>query len=380
MFLLPIIPGRAATVFLNHSKPMTELSPMQVDVADRFTGLLLGTAVGDALGLPAENLSADKIRQRWHGEWKMRFIFGQGMISDDTEHTLMIAQALLSQSQDAGAFQRAFAWKLRWWVIGLPAGVGLATAKSCIKLWLGFPPGKSAVISAGGGPAMRSAIIGAYFSSDPVRRKDFTLASARLTHRSWQAETAALAIAEAAALAMNGQPEISTVLTMLGPLSVEPEWQRLLTQIKTSLAAGHSTADFVQALDWKRGVTGYALHVVPVALYSWLRHPKDFRLAMSDALACGGDADTVGAILGALAGVSGGGQGIPSDWVNAIAEWPRSIGFMKKVAIRLDTLRISGSPAGAVSYFWPGIIPRNLFFIIIVLLHGFRRLAPPWSI
>jgi len=49
---------------------------------DRFTGLLLGAAVGDALGLPAENLSADKIRRRWRGEWRMRFIFGRGMISD----------------------------------------------------------------------------------------------------------------------------------------------------------------------------------------------------------------------------------------------------------------------------------------------------------
>jgi ADP-ribosylglycohydrolase len=61
----------------------------------RFAGLLLGTAVGDALGLPAENLSPEKIRRRWPGGWKMRFIFGRGMVSDDTEHTLMVAQALL---------------------------------------------------------------------------------------------------------------------------------------------------------------------------------------------------------------------------------------------------------------------------------------------
>ncbi len=56
----------------------------------RFTGLLLGTAVGDALGLPAENLSAETIRRRWQGQWRMAFIFGRGMVSDDTEHTLMV--------------------------------------------------------------------------------------------------------------------------------------------------------------------------------------------------------------------------------------------------------------------------------------------------
>ena len=74
--------------------------------ADRFRGLLLGTAVGDALGLPAENLSAEKIRRRWRGDWRMRLIFGRGMVSDDSEHTLMVAQALLVQPKDATAFQR----------------------------------------------------------------------------------------------------------------------------------------------------------------------------------------------------------------------------------------------------------------------------------
>ncbi|MGA2244913.1 MAG: ADP-ribosylglycohydrolase family protein [Verrucomicrobiota bacterium] len=131
---------------------------------DHFTGLLLGTAVGDALGLPAENLSADKIRRRWRGQWRMRLLFGRGMVSDDTEHTLMVAQALLAQPKDATAFQRTLAWKFRFWFIGLPGGVGLATAKACLKLWIGFPPGKSAVNSAGSGPAMRSAILGAYIA------------------------------------------------------------------------------------------------------------------------------------------------------------------------------------------------------------------------
>jgi hypothetical protein len=36
------------------------------------------------------------------------------------------------------AFQRALAWNFRWWFAGLPGGVGLATAKACLKLWIGF--------------------------------------------------------------------------------------------------------------------------------------------------------------------------------------------------------------------------------------------------
>src|SRR2546427_13010876 len=76
------------------------------DLQYRFAGVLLGAAVGDALGLPAENLSPERIRKRWSGEWRMRFLFGRGMISDDTEHTLMGSQALLSHSDDGGGCLR----------------------------------------------------------------------------------------------------------------------------------------------------------------------------------------------------------------------------------------------------------------------------------
>ena len=349
------------------------------DLQERFAGLLLGTAVGDALGLPAENLSAEKIHKRWNGKWKMRFIFGKGMVSDDTEHTLMVAQALLEHTDSATEFQRALAWKFRWWFAGLPGGVGLATAKSCIKLWMGFAPEKCAVVSAGSGPPMRSAIIGAYFATEPEQRKAFVLASTRLTHRSWQAETAALAVAESAALAMTNQhDDASTVLDALVKLSEESEWQSIIFKMKTSLAKADSVSDFVRSLNLKRGVTGYSLHVVPVALYTWLRHPNNFRTALAAALDCGGDTDTVGAILGALSGAVVGKTGIPIEWLNGIWEWPRSTSYMEKIAANLAEQKSSRQPVGSVGCFWPAIILRNFVFISAVLVHGFRRLAPPY--
>ena len=33
---------------------------------------------------------------------------------------------------------------------------------------------------------------------------------------------------------------------------------------------------------------------------------------------------------------------------------------------------------GPVPLFWPGLIPRNLLFLAVVLGHGFRRLLPPY--
>jgi len=351
-----------------------------IDLQERFAGLLLGTAIGDALGLPAENLSADRIRRRWKGQWKMRFVFGRGMVSDDTEHTLMVAQALLTHPDDANAFQRTLAWKFRWWFVGLPGGVGLATAKACLKLWIGFPADKCAVNSAGSGPPMRSAILGAYFADNSAKRREFVLASSRLTHRGWQAETAAMAVAECAALvtASNGQPEPALIFSTLEKLSSEPEWQRILNTIKVSLEAKLSVRDFACAFGLKNAVSGYSLHVVPVALYAWLRHPGDFRMALTSALDCGGDTDTVGAILGALAGVSGGTYCIPAEWLNSLWEWPRSRSVMEQIAARLAEQRASTQPRGPVHYFWPAVMLRNFLFLVAVLLHGFRRLAPPY--
>lgn len=358
---------------------LSATSPI-LNQTDRFTGLLLGTAVGDALGLPAENLSAENIRRRWRGQWRMRFIFGRGMVSDDTEHTLLVAQALLTKPKDAGAFQRLLAWKFRWWFAGLPGGVGLATAKACFKLWVGFPPGRSAVNSAGSGPAMRSAIIGSCFADDPERRRDFVLASSRLTHRGWQAETSALAVAESAALITvnQGQPDASQVISVLRRLSSETEWQNTLAALEFSLNQRESVSDFAARLGLKRAVSGYSMHVVPVAIYAWLRHPGDFRAALVSALECGGDTNTVGAVVGALAGVSMGKQGIPIEWLDTICEWPRSVSVMGQIAARLATQKTSGQPRGPVHFFWPGLIPRNLLFLTTILVHGFRRLLPPY--
>ncbi len=343
-------------------------------------GVLLGTAAGDALGLPAENLSPEQISRRWNGKWRMRFLFGRGMISDDTEHTLMVAQALLRHLDDAEEFQWALGWKFRWWFAGLPGGVGLATARACLRLWIGFPPSKAAVALAGSGPAMRSAIIGAYFADEPERRREFVAASSRLTHRGWKAETAALAVAECVALVVRTQlqPQIVQVLELLRGLSGEGEWQLVLSRIEPSLVVGKTVSEFVRAAGLEKGVTGYSMHVVPVAIYAWLRHPGDFRTALISALDCGGDTDTVGAILGALEGATVGKKGIPVDWVASIWEWPRSVSYIERVAARLGEQKSMQRPLGPVRYFWPGLIPRNLLFLAVVLAHGFRRLAPPY--
>lgn len=90
---------------------------------------LLGTALGDSLGLPSEGMSRLRISKRWQGPLDQRFLFGYGMLSDDTEHTVLTSQSLLVCEGDPRVFQMRLAGKLRWWFAGLPAGIGLVVSK-----------------------------------------------------------------------------------------------------------------------------------------------------------------------------------------------------------------------------------------------------------
>ena len=234
---------------------MATSSP-SADIPDRFAGLLLGTAVGDSLGLPAEGISRGRILRMWRGQWRHRFIFGRGMVSDDTEHTLFVAQALLAYPNDVTKFQRCLAWKLRLWLLGLPAGIGLATLKAILKLWLGFSPSRSGVWSAGNGPAMRSAIIGACFFDDAKKRRAFVSAATRLTHTDPKAETAALAVAEAAALSVGQSSSAEAWLSNLPNLGADDEWKEICRKLTAALGTKKSVSEFADELGLQRGVSG----------------------------------------------------------------------------------------------------------------------------
>lgn len=297
------------------------------------------------------------------------------MISDDTEHASMVAQSLLENPTDAEEFQTVLAWKFRWWLAGLPAGVGLATARAIFKLWLGISPSHSGVASAGNGPAMRSAVIGIFFAGDAIRRRKFVEASTRLTHTDPRALIGALAVAEIGAWVCSAQNTASPI-SVLRNLSDLPEWQALVNEMETAHGESLSVQAFAARLGLSKGVTGYVFHTVPVALYAWWRHRGDFRGALEAALNCGGDTDTVGAITAALAGADLGEDAISGDLIAGIADWPRSPAWLRRVASRLSQQAITSEPLGAVPLFWPALPLRNLSFLLVVLIHGFGRLLP----
>lgn len=349
----------------------------------RLRGLLIGTAVGDALGLPAEGLSRQRIQRLFKGHWRHRLIFGRGLISDDTEHTIFVAQSLLRHPDSPERFARRLGWQLRGWLLSLPAGIGFATLRAILKLSLGFSPSRSGVYSAGNGPAMRVAIIGAAFAHDPQRRAAYVAASTRITHTDPKALTGATAIAELSAWItherLTQRPPLDPFVELLRRCGAgDRDWQAQVAAIEQAAQTDQTVAELATTLGLAKGVSGYIYHTVPVVAYAWFRHCGDFRQTLTTVLDSGGDTDTTGAIVGALAGATVGEAGIPAEWQAGIADWPRSLPLLRTLADRLTTVMATGQAVAPVGYFWPAIPLRNLVFLLIVLAHGFRRLLPPY--
>ncbi|QTA80859.1 ADP-ribosylglycohydrolase family protein [Desulfonema limicola] len=355
---------------------------------DKFRGIILGTAVGDALGLPAEGLSRKRVEKFFKGRWHHRLIFNKGMVSDDTEHTVFTAQCLIAHPDSPEKFIRKLAWSLRWWILFLPAGAGWATLRAVIRLWAGFSPEKSGVYSAGNGPAMRSAVLGAFFARDINNRNfekpdAFIRASTMITHTDPRALTGAKAVAYITALGFQRdliqKPELKEFIDLIRfPGKTDPEWIQITDSMSRCLQKDISVKEFAEIMGLSKGITGYIYHSVPAAIYAWYLHYGDFETTLSTILNCGGDTDTAGAIAGAVAGSVTGEKGIPQDWIKGIWEWPISINVLKKLSDALYFKAYGLEKKSDISFFGPGTILRNLFFIIIILMHGFRRLFPPY--
>ncbi|MFP4008581.1 MAG: ADP-ribosylglycohydrolase family protein, partial [Spirulinaceae cyanobacterium] len=110
----------------------------------------------------------------------------------------------------------------------------------------------------------------------------------------------------------------------------------------------------------------------------WLRHPHDFEAAILEMISLGGDTDSTAAILGVILGARVQKLGIPSKWLDNLWEYPRSVAWIEKLAERLAQVQQENRPQTALPLAIHGILPRNILFLSVVLLHGLRRLLPPY--
>ena len=325
-------------------------------------GSLLGTAVGDAYGLPFEGMKPQRIRKIFKRKTDYRLIpFMHGaMVSDDTEHATMAVQAYIRSAGQPEKFQQALQSHLRWWLARLPAGIGLATLRSIVKMWFRLP--ETGVFSAGNGGAMRVAVLGV-LARDVDELKQLVKISTRVTHTDPKAEQGALTIALLAWVETH-QSDWATMQVMDFVLSHIQD-NDLIERIKNFQP------------NPRKGVSGYIYETVPAVCQIWQQHRHEPILGLQKLIEWGGDTDTTCAIFGGVVGIRYGQtvfDGIAGAWCEPVLHPD----YWQKLATQASQVQKTAQPQKPLVWANILILLRNVFFTMIVLAHGFRRLWPPY--
>lgn len=351
---------------------------------NQILGLFLGTAVGDAMGLPRENLSPKRSIKLFGISIQPALVAIPkltrfSVCSDDTEHLWITADALVRSQSSPELFSQLLSQNMKKWFLSFPVGAGKASIKASVKLLLGVSPNRSGIYSAGNGPAMRAPIIGAFFANDAEKLDQFLEISTKMTHTDSQTEEGAWVIAQAAALIMREKPKIAPTENFFNialPKIHSEQLKKSLQLTRDYLIAKQSFEEYLIAMNLdKRGVSGYIGHTVPAVIYAWLYYFGDYQKGIEAMILAGGDSDTTAAILGALMGMSIDHQkDIPKEWMNGIYNAPISLNKLMQMSEAVSNQNIAEIPKIS----WGLQLLKNVALLVIVLLHGFRRLLPPY--
>lgn len=352
-----------------------------MDLRDRLRGVLLGTAIGDALGLPFEGMSAAAIARRAAPLDRYRLFGARGFVSDDTEQSALVAQSLARHPRARAECVRALERSLLGWFARLPWGIGWGTLRACVRIALRM--NRTGVASAGNGAAMRSAIVGAFFFDDPATRRSFADAFARVTHVDARAVEGARFVAELAAHAVRASADDDRdglVATARGAVE-EPSLGRAIDDARALARDGASVDIAVRTL----GSSGFVVHSVAIAAYAFARFGDDPSRAIANVIRAGGDTDTNAAIVGSWVGALHGERGLPARLVADLHDRDPFAGagrtlagpsHLRALADDLARARSVGEAASARAEFaWPSALLRNALLYPIVLAHGLAVLV-----
>jgi ADP-ribosylglycohydrolase len=319
---------------------------------------MLGSAVGDALGAPLEGLSAQQIRVHYAhvigyvngaAAWKKKPYRWRlpGLYSDDTQQALAIVDVLLERGgMDPARLAERYLELATppGSYLGAYRGAGRSFREALEALRRGQRPSGQA--SAGAGAAMRIAPVALYYAGQPEAMYEAVVGASLITHRDCRAIAGALAVAHAVRrLAAGALREPSFLLWLAA--DVARDEARLVAEHGPQLvghkAFGHSLSRAIAHVEsvldaprdralgalveeanrhgpssaCKRATMGFAAVCIPTCLYLLLT-TDSFEDALVEVVNLGGDADTAGAILGAMAGAHYGVGQVPARWLTGL--------------------------------------------------------------
>jgi len=295
---------------------------------DAVAGALLGTFVGDALGMPYEGMSSAAVPPRLEMVEARR---GRGTYTDDTEMMIVLAESLLEHgSVHEERLAQAFLERC-----DPSRGYGAGTLEVLASWRRGVPVHAAAEHlfggegSLGNGAAMRIAPVAVMFADSPGELRAQAERSARLTHAHPVAVDAAIVQAAAIAAALRGEDILAAARATAGSL----EMRRQLDRAAALLGADIGPAEAGDVL----GNSALGHESVPTAIFAAASY-AGFEEAVSFAVRCGGDTDTLGAMAGALAGAAHGATSIPARWLDALEGGERGRCHVERLAGALAAL------------------------------------------
>jgi ADP-ribosylglycohydrolase len=324
---------------------------------------LLGLSVGDALGAPLEGLSSQQIRAHYglvddyvdgSRAWKKKPYRWRmpGLYTDDTQQALALCDVLLECGKvDPARLAQLYLGLAtpRGNYVGAHRGVGRSFRQVLADLEAGVSPRDTGKLSAGIGAAMRIAPVALYFSGEEPGEDETlfesVMAASLMTHRDIRSLAGALAVVYAVRSLAADAPRTPSFLFRLAR-DVAAGEALLLARHADSVEVGlyrHSLPNAIahvesllekprdQALAalveeanrhgaepvCKRPTMGFPPACIPTCLYL-LMTTEGFEEALIEVVNLGGDTDSAGAILGALAGAYYGVDAIPARWLTAL--------------------------------------------------------------
>ncbi|MBI4424176.1 MAG: ADP-ribosylglycohydrolase family protein [Elusimicrobia bacterium] len=283
----------------------------------RCRGMILGLAVGDALGMPVEFLSRGQIEERFGPDGISGFVGGRGMFTDDTQLSMAVAEALIEAGERPLDDLMTVVVRLFVEWVNSPDNCrapGIATTLAVRGLEAGKPWREAgSPRSKGCGSVMRTAPIAYYYEGRPGRLREAAEAIGRCTHAHPSAVAATLAVTEAAACALAAIPPAEWPARLRGAVGgLHADVDRVLEELPAAAAVVAPQEAFLRVAGAHGGST--ADEVFGVACLAVLRHPGDFRAALRFAVNHSGDSDSIGCVAGALHGALLGVEGIPEEW------------------------------------------------------------------
>lgn len=271
---------------------------------NKIKGGLFGVAVGDALGAALEFMTAEEIEEQYG---QVETILGggwlnlePGQVTDDTMMTIGVARGVLTNPGEP--VQEVGNEFVRWYQ-GNPPDIG-NSCRASIEYFL--EKGDWMVASelahqrlgksAGNGSLMRTLPIAIAYRHDLERMLEVTYAISKMTH--WE-EMAAEAC----------QIYSCLVLAYLGG---REEKESLVAQM---LELYPSTSGLLDLRNLPP--SGYVRDTLYHVLTSFIR-TDSFADCLIRSVNLGGDADTIGAIAGGIAGVYYGYDAIPAEWIEQL--------------------------------------------------------------